>query len=596
MRSHGIVFPKDGGKQSTRSSPTSRKATSVEKRSTTATSKRIVRAALSAAGDDMSVKAIDKLSSKAWRFNYAQFFVSICAHMARGDNANMLKIARAGLQAAHELFTFHRVRSSDGTSDGQEEIPLREAIRKGCFMGTFKTCVSGGGSGTDSGAESVPYRHQRISVPYKGKEHWGKNLANIVSQWAEEGQCEPSFAASIKEVLQKENDGHENFFDLHDMVFVLIGATSEMGPTDFLLEHGATVVALARPASQRDPRKWERLIARSNCSPGTLIYPCNIRAGTENDVPGADAISETPEIINWLTELFTSHPLAKGKTPHIYSGIYLDGGNFVRASVAMEAIISELTLRLDPAQNPALIYIDTPTSAHAIHRETFNAQSTRKSQASCFLSLGAMLGIFKPSSIRRLSETSPFVIGNFLAIEQGPNYAVAKLLQKFRAVWSRHSNEYLFSRHKSNTQIAMQRPKQLVSITTGPAAKTDSVMHSKTMALVMNKLEGECPPNVAHEPLTVQSLMPLIMIRDLRSQHALGNPLGDKDNDDVGSVEGMAFVVENAWHGGVWRSPFNLKYVGASIFVKHYGQRYLVPVFLLLMIGIWFMQSSLLLY
>ena len=32
-------------------------------------------------------------------------------------------------------------------------------------------------------------------------------------------------------------------------VFVLISATSEMGPTDCLLRCGATVVALARPAS-----------------------------------------------------------------------------------------------------------------------------------------------------------------------------------------------------------------------------------------------------------------------------------------------------------------------------------------------------------
>ena len=86
-----------------------------------------------------------------------------------------------------------------------------------------------------------------------------------------------------------------------------------------------------------------------------------------------------------------SHPLCKGKTPHIYSGIYLDAGKFVRASLAMEAIISELIKRLPADSIPALLYIDTPTSAHAIERETYEAQAEFRSVAPCLLRAGAGL-------------------------------------------------------------------------------------------------------------------------------------------------------------------------------------------------------------
>ena len=90
------------------------------------------------------------------------------------------------------------------------------------------------------------------------------------------------------------------------------------------------------------------------------------------------------------------------------------------------------------------------------------------------------------------------VVMDFLATQQGPNYALAKLLQKWRALWSRNSTTLLFGKGKKS--------KQLVSMTLGPAARTESVMHSKTMALIMNTMH-HVRPNVAHAPETVQSMM-----------------------------------------------------------------------------------------
>ena len=47
------------------------------------------------------------------------------------------------------------------------------------------------------------------------------------------------------------NRGKAAFSDLSDLYFVLLGATSEMGPLEFLLERGANVIAIARSGEQK---------------------------------------------------------------------------------------------------------------------------------------------------------------------------------------------------------------------------------------------------------------------------------------------------------------------------------------------------------
>lgn len=53
---------------------------------------------------------------------------------------------------------------------------------------------------------------------------------------------------SVNQVIQKalSENGKTWYDDLSDLHFVLLGATSEMGPLDFLLDRGANVIALAR--------------------------------------------------------------------------------------------------------------------------------------------------------------------------------------------------------------------------------------------------------------------------------------------------------------------------------------------------------------
>ena len=71
-----------------------------------------------------------------------------------------------------------------------------------------------------------------------------------------------------------------------------------------------------------------------------------------------------------------SHPLCKGKTPHIYSGIYLDAGKLCSVT-AMEAIVRahQAFRRFYPSFAPVTLQrVPTPLSARPTrHRPSFGA-------------------------------------------------------------------------------------------------------------------------------------------------------------------------------------------------------------------------------
>ena len=46
-----------------------------------------------------------------------------------------------------------------------------------------------------------------------------------------------------------------------------------MGPLEQLIKFGATVVAIARPNSRSDDKKWSKLLSNVKGHPGTIIFP-----------------------------------------------------------------------------------------------------------------------------------------------------------------------------------------------------------------------------------------------------------------------------------------------------------------------------------
>ena len=191
------------------------------KRSTTAPAKAILAAALEAAGDVDAAQALRDSPDSAWRFGYAPHFEA--AATAMGASAAACDVlAQAGLAAAHDLFEFGR----DGAT-----VPLRVAMDGSTYTGTLDTGVIQG-TGSPGG---------ELMVPYEGRDYRGNDLMKLLRAQADKGTMDETLCAAISRL-----QANPEWLDLSDKYFVLIGATSEMGPLQFLLSHGMLQILLPR--------------------------------------------------------------------------------------------------------------------------------------------------------------------------------------------------------------------------------------------------------------------------------------------------------------------------------------------------------------
>jgi len=141
----------------------------------------------------------------------------------------------------------------------------------------------------------------------------------------------------------------------HDRVFVLLGATSALGPGYPLLEWGGNVAAIARPG-----KKLEDLMqyARATAGGGTLLGPSI--AGKA----GLDLLAQLPEAVEWLLQLSQGWATVhSGREVELCLGsyIYLDGEAHVRASAAMDAVVAALG---QAGVRHSVAYLGTPSSTH----------------------------------------------------------------------------------------------------------------------------------------------------------------------------------------------------------------------------------------
>jgi hypothetical protein len=219
------------------------------KRSTTGPAKAILAEALDA-GDQAAAEALRASKDKDWRFGYVEPLKKCVTAMA-SDADTCDAMATAGLGKAHDLFEFGR--------DGQV-MPLRTAMDGKTFSGSLETGTIQG-TGESGGGELV--------VPYEGVDYSGPGLISLLRAQTAKGTMDESVPAAVARL-----QANPAWLDLSDKYFVLIGATSEMGPLKFLLSHGANVIGIARPSG-----KWAGLLETARASSGTFTYP--ISEGSE---------------------------------------------------------------------------------------------------------------------------------------------------------------------------------------------------------------------------------------------------------------------------------------------------------------------------
>jgi len=467
-------------------------------RSTTAAGARIVAASLRALNLGRQAQAAEAESH--WRRRYPGYFRSL-VEGALAEPALALASASAGLQAAWQTLSW--------VGAGGVEQPLRQALERpeGEPLGTMTL--------RGVGAPSP----QAWVVPYQGRHLQGDALLDQLLRWVEAGVIEPSAAKALGRCVR-----HPEWFDLSDRHIALLGAASEAGPLRWLSRWRANLYAVDIDRPELQTRLADLI------TPGNATLHLPVRAGGSSvdwlAFAGVDLLRDAPRVAAWLAGF--GRPLDLGQFA------YLDGERHVRVTLAMDLIAAAL-LTAQPASS--LAYLATPTDVFAVPEEAALAAQaayaqrpllTRGLQTPLHLALGERF--FQPNCERLLAGPAGrrYGVVDSLVLEQGPNYALAKRLQQWRALWARSLG------HR-------------VSLNVAPSTATASVV--KNAALAAGFAGADSFGIEVFEPQTTNALMAALWVHDLRTDRSPADP-------SVPLAHPFEHFMDQACHGGLWRCAY----------------------------------------
>ena len=473
--SSGVVFPRgeDG------------------RRSTTATGRAVWADAVR--GVD-PVLAASIGSDRDWRRGYVDSVVAVTA-TATASPAASVAVAQAGLAS---------LRSRMRYETGSDAVPVPEAVARGDGAALPTSRTAGQGE-----------RVRELVVPYRGEQLRRDGLLRQLDHWVAAGTVEPSCAQALRRVVAE-----PAWLDLRDRGFAVLGAAAELGPVAPLLQWGAHVAAVDLPLRALQ----ERLRDAARAGSGTLELPLRPAGATPGDAAadtGADLLAETPQVARWLAEAADGLPLTVG------SYAYADGARHVQVAVASDAVVEHL-MRIRPGTSYA--ELATPTDAYAVPAEVVAGARSRWSARGwravlqrpvAALSRGALYTPSYGVTVRR-EDGVEVGIADVLVPQQGPNYTLAKRLQRWRAVVAHDEGA-------------------VVSANVAPATRTRSVLRNRLLAAAY---AGASAFGVeVFAPATSRVLMAALLVHDVRTGGgAQSHP------DDL--------LASQAAHGGLWRTAY----------------------------------------
>jgi len=468
----GVVFPEADGR-----------------RSTSALGRAVVADALRGV-DPIGARAAERETN--WRQGYLAHFRRMVEAGLLDDGEAAVRIAGAGLDSLHARM---RAVAAGG------EIALDEVFAQPAERPLETATVRGTGG-----------RATELSLPLHGERLRGDALHRQLDDWAARGVLEPSAAQAVRDVI-----ANPAWLDLSDLRLVVLGAGAEMGPLRALLSWGAEVVGVDLPR----PDIWKRVLGVAAGSAGTLHLPvaagATWSAGDLSRHAGADLLHDLPGVADWLTSL--DGRLVLGNY------VYADGATNVRVSTAVDALTRELLTRRDDV---ALAFLATPTDVFAVPADAVE-QSTR-----AYRHPGALVRVARPALRtvsggrllrRNYAPGSDPGLNDSLVPQQGPNYALAKRLQRWRATVAR-------------------RDGVSVSLNVAPPTRTRSVVKNRALA---SAYAGAHRFGIeVFEPATSNTLMAALLVHDLRTAHQeLTTPWREEAAEAV--------------HGGLWRIAYDAR-------------------------------------
>ncbi len=464
---HGLVFPADDE----------------GRRSTSRTGREVVADALRAVDPYGARSAAQET---AWRTGYL-------THFRRAVEAGLdapgaaVSVARDGLDSVHERM---RVVGPDGEDHRLDAWP-----DDGASVRSVE--VTGAGE---------PVRE--LVLPYRGERLRGPDVRRQVASWVERGVVEPSVAEAVDLVLD-----NPEWLRLEGHTVAVLGAGAEMGPLPSLVRWGARVAAVDLPR----PELWQRVLTLARNGAGTVVVP-TLQADDGralDEVAGLDLLAQVPAAERWLAE--------QPGTLVVGNYVYADGATNTRVSTAVDDLSRRL---MADRGDTALGFLATPTDVFVVPGEAV-AHSTHayEGRSGRSRTLGRPLRTLSGGRLLRrqyVAGADPG-INDSLVPQQGPNYALAKRVQRWRATVARHDGV-------------------TVSMNVAPPTRTRSVLKNRALAAAYagaHRFGVE-----VFEPATSNVLMAALLVHDLHTQ---GGPRHDQPWQD----EAYA-----ACHGGLWRTAY----------------------------------------
>ncbi len=423
--------------------------------------------------------------STSWRSDYVGAVRELTELGGRSPDAAR-RIAGAGLAAAGSRLVL--------AADGHDE-PLSAALTADPGELDTRTLTGGG--------EPVA----RLEVPYLGDRLHDDALRRRLAVWVTHGVIEPSAAAALGRVID-----HPEWLRLEGRRVVVLGAGAQTSPLEVLTSWGAEVVAVDLPV----PAVQERIARAAAAGAGTVHVP--LTAGR----PGADLIEDVPTLAGWLGAL-ADRPLVLG----FY--IYADGPLHVQATVAADLLATRLT---DAGASLTTAFAGTPSDCYLVPLdvvEDSNARRRLRPRRAFELAVrGASAGrLYRPAYRDRIVESddgTTMGVADALVGQQGPNYALAKRLQR----WS---------------TIDRWAAGRTGSFNVAPPTWTTSV--TKNRILAAGYYGAHFAGLEVFPPETMQAVMSALLVHDLHRAPEAGHP--------------ELAVSANGVHGGYWRVPHDIR-------------------------------------
>jgi len=454
--------------------------------------------------------ADDVLAIKDWRSGYLEPFRRMTEFDLTLAGAAVTAGA-AGLASVHRRFV---------VAHAGQDLPLGDAVRAGLDPVRVPALHTASVTGS-----AEPDR--TLSVPYRGGRLAGAALDRQLDVWLEHGVAEPSFAKAVRAVV-----ANPDWLDLRDVTVVVLGAGAEMGPTVSLLRWGAHVVAVDLPR----PAIWRRLLETARAGAGRLTVPVSrwLPASAPDDeiaaAAGVDLLTGTGDLLAWLAAL--PGPFVLGNY------VYTDGADHVRTTVAVDALTAELLALRDDV---SLAFLATPTDVFGVPAEVVEDARRRYAGGSggvgrvgrrlAGVGRAATAGLlWRPNypGLSALPDGTPAGLADSLVPQQGPNYALAKRIQRWRAVHERSAG-------------------RTVSVNVAPATRTRSVTRNRLLA---GAYAGAHRFGVeVFDPSTSNTLMAAMLVHDLCDPGSVANPA-------VPLSHPLELLWSGANHGGLWRTPY----------------------------------------